>query len=408
LLNWLCKRAAASGPSTKIKPQWARGVNPWFRLEAGIVAFSVLIVMSFYHSLMSRKFQKSLFMNSSKGGVWKFCTLIFISLPLILYGGIFLWPVVPATSNVDKGSAYKVKITPQSGLSAIAGQLSEQGVFTNVFTLQVAARALLVGSKLKPGTYLLAPRASLGNILLQIARGDRVRESVAIIPGMTIWQLRNLIDQHPALIHQTKGMSSKELLMTLGLNYPGDEGLFYPDTYIFDPDDSDTSIYRRASKAMQKQLNTAWEQRDPATPLKTPYELLILASIVEKETGRSSDRSLVSAVFVNRLNLKMPLQTDPTVIYGIGPKFDGNLRKADLRKDSPYNTYMNKGLPPTPIAMPSKESLLAVIHPAKSDAVYFVARGDGTSHFSKTYKEHESAVDQFQRKRNSSTQAKPQ
>jgi UPF0755 protein len=364
--------------------------------------------MSFYHISMSRKFQRSLFIKPLKGGRWKSYALIFISLLLLLYGAIFLWPVVPATSNVEKGSAYKVKISPQSGLSAIAGQLSEQGVSTNVITFQVAARALFVSSKLKPGTYLLAPRASLGNILSQIARGDRVRESVAIIPGMTIWQLRSLIDQHPALIHQTKGMSSQELLKTIGLTYPGDEGLFYPDTYIFDPDDSDTSIYRRASQAMQKQLTAAWEQRDSASPLKSPYELLILASIVEKETGRSSDRSLVSAVFVNRLNLNMPLQTDPTVIYGIGPKFDGNLRKTDLRRDSAYNTYMYKGLPPTPIAMPSKESLLAVIYPAKSDAVYFVARGDGSSHFSKTLKEHESAVDQFQRKRHSSTQSKPQ
>lgn len=357
---------------------------------------------------MSRKFQRSLFIKPFKGGGWKSYALIFISLLLLLYGAIFLWPVVPATSNVERGSAYKVKISPQSGLSAIAGQLSEQGVSTNVITFQVAARALFVSSKLKPGTYLLAPRASLGNILSQIARGDRVRESVAIIPGMTIWQLRSLIDQHPALIHQTKGMSSQELLKTIGLTYPGDEGLFYPDTYIFDPDDSDTSIYRRASQAMQKQLTAAWEQRDSASPLKSPYELLILASIVEKETGRSSDRSLVSAVFVNRLNLNMPLQTDPTVIYGIGPKFDGNLRKTDLRRDSAYNTYMYKGLPPTPIAMPSKESLLAVIFPARSDAVYFVARGDGSSHFSKTLKEHESAVDQFQRKRHSSTQSKPQ
>ena len=371
------------------------------------MVFSMLKVMSFYHSLMSRKFQRSLFSKPSKGGGWKSYALIFISPVLILYAAIFLWPVVPAVSNVDKGSAYKVKITPQSGLSVIAAHLSEQGVSTNVVTFQIAARALFVSSKLKPGTYLLAPRASLGNILLQIARGDRARESVAIIPGMTIWQLRSLIDKHPVLIHQTKGMSSKELLKTIGLTYPGDEGLFYPDTYIFDPDDSDISIYRRASQAMQKQLMAAWEQRD-ASPLKTPYELLILASIVEKETGRSSDRSLVSAVFVNRLNLKMPLQTDPTVIYGIGPKFDGNLRKTDLRKDSPYNTYMHKGLPPTPIAMPSKESLLAVMHPAKSDAVYFVARGDGTSHFSKTLKEHESAVDQFQRKRNSSNQSKSQ
>ncbi|WP_255539862.1 endolytic transglycosylase MltG [Polynucleobacter sp. 78F-HAINBA] len=327
---------------------------------------------------------------------------------ILLYGAIFLWPVVPGASNIPGASAYKVKIASQSGLSAISSQLSEQGVATNPLTLQIAARALFVGSKLKPGTYLLAPRASLGNVLLQVARGDRVRESVAIIPGMTIWQLRSLIDGHPALIHQTKGMSSKELLQAIGLSYPGDEGLFYPDTYIFDPDDSDISIYRRASQAMQKQLTSAWEQKDATSPLKNPYELLILGSIVEKETGRSSDRSLVAAVFVNRLKINMPLQTDPTVIYGIGPKFDGNLRKADLRKDSPYNTYMHKGLTPTPIAMPSKESLQAVMHPAKSDAIYFVARGDGSSHFSKTLKEHENAVDQFQRKRNVTTKSNSQ
>lgn len=317
-------------------------------------------------------------------------------------------PVVPGVSNIPAGSVYKVKIAPQSGLSAISKQLSEQGVSTNPLTLQIAARVLFVGSRLKPGTYLLAPRASLGNVLLQIARGDRVRESVAIIPGMTIWQLRSLIDSHPALIHQTNGMSSKELLQAIGLAYPGDEGLFYPDTYLFDPDDSDISIYRRASQAMQKQLTSAWEQKDATSPLKTPYDLLILGSIVEKETGRSSDRSLVAAVFVNRLKINMPLQTDPTVIYGIGSKFDGNLRKADLRKDNPYNTYMHKGLPPTPIAMPSKESLLAVMHPANSDAIYFVARGDGSSHFSKTLKEHENAVDQFQRKRNITTKSNSQ
>ena len=358
---------------------------------------------------MSRKFQRrTLFTKRSNGGAWKSYALYLAGFLILLYGAIFLWPVVPGASNIPGASAYKVKIASQSGLSAISSQLSEQGVATNPLTLQIAARALFVGSKLKPGTYLLAPRASLGNVLLQVARGDRVRESVAIIPGMTIWQLRSLIDGHPALIHQTKGMSSKELLQAINLSYPGDEGLFYPDTYIFDPDDSDISIYRRASQAMQKQLTSAWEQRDATSPLKTPYELLILGSIVEKETGRSSDRSLVAAVFVNRLKINMPLQTDPTVIYGIGPKFDGNLRKADLRKDSPYNTYMHKGLPPTPIAMPSKESLQAVMHPAKSDAIYFVARGDGSSHFSKTLKEHENAVDQFQRKRNVTTKSNSQ
>lgn len=356
--------------------------------------------MSFYHSLMSRKFQKSpLFMTHFKLGAWRLYGLCLLSFLILLYGAIFLWPVVPSISNIGQADSYKVKIAPQSGTAAISQQLSEQGVSSNGIALQIAARALFIGSKLKPGTYLFVPRASLGNILLQMARGDRVREKLAIIPGMTIWQVRSLIDQHPALMHQTRGMGSQELLQAIGLSYPGLEGLFYPDTYTFDPDDTDISIYRRASQAMQKQLTAAWEQKETSSLIRSPYDLLILASIIEKETGRSNERSLVAAVFVNRLNLNMPLQTDPTVIYGIGPKFDGNLRKTDLRKDNPYNTYMRKGLPPTPIAMPSKESLQAAIHPAKDDAIYFVARGDGSSQFSKTLKEHDNAVDQYQRKR---------
>jgi UPF0755 protein len=356
--------------------------------------------MSFYHSLMRRKFQgRALFVKRINRRSWRSYALFIIALVVVLYSFIFLWPVVPSIPNTLEGSAYKVKIAPQSGIASISQQLSKQGITSKAIFFQIAARSLFIGGKLKPGTYLLTPGASLGDILLQFARGDRVRESLAIIPGMTIWQLRDLINNHPALIHQTKGMDSQALLEALNLPYPGSEGLFYPDTYVFDPDDTDISIYKRASQAMQKQLNSAWGQKSSNSPLKTPYELLILASIIEKETGRSSDRSLVAAVFINRLNFKMPLQTDPTVIYGIGPRFDGNLRKTDLRKDTPYNTYMRKGLPPTPIAMPSKEALQAAIQPAKSDAIYFVARGDGSSHFSKTLKEHENAVNQFQRKR---------
>ena len=316
----------------------------------------------------------------------------------ILYGAIFLLPIVPNQSNTVDDTSYRVKINPNSGLTSIADQLSGQGLAVNSVSLHLGARSLWVASKLKPGTYLLPNGASLGKVLLQIARGDRVRESIAIIPGMTIWQLRSLMDSQSTMIHRTKGMSNKELLQQLNLNYPSDEGLFLPDTYVFDPDELDLNIYRRAAQAMQKQLMQIWEQREPGLPLKTPYELLILASIVEKETGRLSDRNLVSAVFINRLNKGMPLQTDPTVIYGIGPKFDGNLKKADLRRDTPYNTYMHKGLPPTPIAMPSKESILAAAHPAKSNALFFVAKGDGSSHFSQNLKEHEAAVDRYQRK----------
>lgn len=349
---------------------------------------------------MRRKIQGRSFFSQKKtwGRRLRSYLLVLIGALGFFYGGIFLWPVVPSQTNTQEALLYKVKISPQSSLGSIAQQLQEQGLSTPVLPFQVSARALFVGSKLKPGTYLLPTGASLGKILLQIARGDRVRESIAIIPGMTIWQLRALVDSHPALIHQTKGISSKALLQSLNLTYPGDEGIFFPDTYVFDPDEPDINIYRRASVAMQKQLLQAWDQKDPSSPLKTPYELLILSSIIEKETGRSSDRGLVAAVFLNRLNQGMKLQTDPTVIYGIGKGFDGNLRKADLRKDSPYNTYMNKGLPPTPIAMPSKESLMAAIRPAQSKALYFVAKGDGTSHFSQTLGEHESAVDRYQRK----------
>ncbi|MBU3626665.1 endolytic transglycosylase MltG [Polynucleobacter sp. JS-Safj-400b-B2] len=349
---------------------------------------------------MSRKIQSRSLFNKRKPsdrGLKYWLVLLFVLLGL-LYGGIFLFPAVPNKSNVEDAAIYKVKILPQSSLSSIAHQLSEQGLSINSLVLHLSARSLFIGSKLKPGTYLLPTGGSLGKILLQIARGDRVRESIAIIPGMTIWQLRGLVDSHSALIHQTKGMSNKELLQSLNLSYPSDEGIFLPDTYLFDPDEPDINIYRRAAQGMQKQLSQIWDQKEGGLPLKTPYELLVLASIVEKETGRTSDRNLVAAVFVNRLDRGMPLQTDPTVIYGIGPKFDGNLRKADLRKDTPYNTYMYKGLPPSPIAMPSKESILAAAHPAKSNALFFVAKGDGSSHFSQTLKEHETAVDRYQRK----------
>jgi UPF0755 protein len=349
---------------------------------------------------MRRKNQGRSFFKKKKTGrlSLRSFALGLIGMLTLIYGGLFLWPVVPSLANIQDVPAYQVKIAPQSSLASIAQQLQDQGVSVYTLAFQVSAKALFVGSKLKPGTYQLPTGASLGKILLQMARGDRVRESIAIIPGMTIWQLRALMDSHPALVHQTKGLNSKALLQSLNLSFPNDEGLFFPDTYVFDPGESDINIYRRASLAMQKQLSQAWEQKPSNSPLKTPYELLVLSSIIEKETGKSSDRGLVAAVFINRLNKGMMLQTDPTVIYGIGPRFDGNLRKADLRKDSPYNTYMRKGLPPTPIAMPSKESLLATVHPAQSKALYFVAKGDGSSHFSETLNEHESAVDRYQRK----------
>ena len=317
---------------------------------------------------------------------------------IVFFGTLFLWGVVPSTANDPvRPGGYTAKVNPKSGVASIALQLRSQGIEVNGILFQLGARALLVHAKLKPGTYLFPLDASTATILLKLARGDSIKESIAFVPGTPIWQLRQIVDAHPALEHQTKGLSSAAFSKAVGLSHADAEGLFFPDTYVFDPGESDLIIYRRAAGAMQKNLANAWSKVPNANVLKTPYDLLILASIIEKETGKASEREQISAVFHNRLKIGMRLQTDPTVIYGIGPEFDGNLRKVDLRRDSPYNTYMRAGLPPTPIAIPGMESLLAAANPAKTDALYFVAKGDGSSHFSKSLLEHEKAVDQYQR-----------
>lgn len=319
-------------------------------------------------------------------------------LAIVFFGTLFLWGVVPSAANDPvRPSGFTAKVNPKSGVASIALQLRSQGIEVNGILFQLGARALLVHAKLKPGTYLFPLDASTATILLKLARGDSIKESIAFVPGTPIWQLRQIVDAHPALEHQTKGLSSAAFSKAVGLSHADAEGLFFPDTYVFDPGESDLVIYRRAAGAMQKNLANAWSKVPNANVLKTPYDLLILASIIEKETGKASEREQISAVFHNRLKIGMRLQTDPTVIYGIGPEFDGNLRKVDLRRDSPYNTYMRAGLPPTPIAIPGMESLLAAANPAKTDALYFVAKGDGSSHFSKSLLEHEKAVDQYQR-----------
>jgi UPF0755 protein len=211
--------------------------------------------------------------------------------------------------------------------------------------------------------------------------------------------MRVALDSHPEVRHDTTGLSDTEILRRIGAIETSPEGLFFPDTYLFDRHSSDLDILKRAYRAMRLQLASEWQKRSPGLPYQTPYEALIMASIVEKETGHASDRALVAAVFVNRLRRGMLLQTDPTVIYGIGRQFDGNLRKRDLMSDTPYNTYTRSGMPPTPIAMPGLASLKAVLHPADSDMLYFVSRGDGSSEFSRTLAEHNRAVTKYLKSR---------
>jgi UPF0755 protein len=221
--------------------------------------------------------------------------------------------------------------------------------------------------------------------------------SLTLVEGWNFRQVREALLQAESLKPQTKDMADDAIMAALGTPGTHPEGRFFPETYTYSKGSSDLALLKRAQRAEAKHLQAAWSQRSPDSPLKTPEEALILASIVEKETGRASDRAMVAGVFVNRLRQGMPLQTDPTVIYGLGEKYDGKLHRRDLQTDTPYNTYTRSGLPPTPIAMPGKASLLAAVLPAPTKALYFVARGDGSSQFSATLEEHNRAVNKYQR-----------
>ena len=253
--------------------------------------------------------------------------------------------------------------------------------------------------QIRAGSYEIHQGATPRELLAKMVRGDQVLEQLRLIEGWNFRQVRAALAKAPALKPSTAGLSEAELMSLLGAPGQAAEGRFFPDTYAYSRGVSDLTVLRRAYKAMQKRLDSAWAGRSEGLPLKNLDEALILASIVEKETGAPADRGLVAAVFINRLKIGMPLQTDPTVIYGLGEAFDGNLRRRDLLADTPFNTYARGGLPPTPIAMPGVASLQATLHPATSRALYFVARGDGSSEFSEDLAAHNRAVNKYQRGR---------
>ena len=289
-------------------------------------------------------------------------------------------------------------LKPGSSLRSVARQMTEAGVLREPVRFELLARLLGHSASVKAGVYELEKPVSPYALLHKITSGDYAMIAVTLVEGWTFRQIRQVLDQHPSLDHRTRGLTEAEIMQQLG-SAPGTspEGWFFPETYHIGAGESDLRLLRRAHRLMREHLAKEWEKRDAGLPLTSPYEALILASIVEKETGRPEDRGLVAGVFVNRLKLGMRLQTDPSVIYGLGDGFDGNLRKRDLLADHPYNTYTRAGIPPTPIAMPGLASLRAVLHPARTDALYFVAKGDGSSHFSRTLDEHERAVARWQR-----------
>lgn len=284
-----------------------------------------------------------------------------------------------------------------SSLKSAAQQMANAGVLDDPAQFVMLARLMGEAGNIKAGNYEVEKPITPLRLLRKITEGDYTQDVITVVEGWTFQQMRKALDEHAAIRHDTGGLSSAEILLRLEIPDPSPEGWFFPDTYHFSRGSSDLAILRRAHRLMRATLADQWERRTPGLPLATPYEALILASIIEKETGQAPERRLIAAVFVNRLRMGMRLQTDPSVIYGLGQNFDGNLRKRDLLADTPYNTYIRAGLPPTPIALPGLAALNAALNPAQSDALYFVSRGDGTSHFSRTLGEHDRAVTKYQK-----------
>lgn len=291
----------------------------------------------------------------------------------------------------------ELNIAPGSSARAIAGAATEAGVLAPEWALFGWFRLSGQSRLIKAGSYEFAPGTTPRTLLDKLVRGEQALRAVTFVEGWTFRQMRQALAKADRIQPDSRTLDDAALMAALGRPGIAPEGRFFPDTYSYAKDSSDLAVLRQALQAMDKQLDAAWSQRLPGVALKTPEQALVLASIVEKETGHGEDRADISAVFHNRLRIGMLLQTDPTVIYGMGERFDGNLRRSDLRTDTPFNTYTRPGLPPTPIAMPGKAALLAAVRPDPTKALYFVARGDGSSEFSETLADHNRAVTQYQR-----------
>ena len=296
-----------------------------------------------------------------------------------------------------KQTPMEFDLKPGSNLVSITSQMQAAGVMHDGLRFRVLARIMGKAGKIKAGFYTLNQAVTPLQLLKKLTEGEVGLREIVFIEGWTFAQMRAALNAHPLVRHDTEGMSEREVLQALDVPLNHAEGWFFPSTYYIDVGSSDVSILRRAYETMQLHLQQEWATRDRNLPYAKPADALTMASIIEKETGAKQERALIAAVFINRLHMGMRLQTDPTVIYGIGQKYDGNIHKRDLLADTPYNTYTRAGLPPTPIAMPGLDSIKAALHPAHSDAIYFVAKGDGTHQFSNNLTEHNRAVARYQK-----------
>nr|WP_304442239.1 endolytic transglycosylase MltG [Polaromonas sp. OV174] len=315
---------------------------------------------------------------------------------LLLGGAALWWLNEPMALRLPAGSqVLDLEVEPGTRASGVAEAVVTSGAEVPALLLQTWFRLSGQAKQIKAGSYELVPGTTPRQLLSMLVRGEEALKSVTLVEGWTFAQVRQALLKAEQLTPDTQALEPNLIMEKLGKPGLHPEGRFFPDTYTYAKGASDLAVLKRAARAMDKRLDTAWALRSPDSPLKSPEQALILASIVEKETGKASDRAQIGGVFSNRLRIGMPLQTDPTVIYGLGAQFDGNLRKRDLQADTPYNTYTRTGLPPTPIAMPGKAALLAAVQPAPTKALYFVARGDGSSQFSANLDEHNRAVNKY-------------
>lgn len=327
-----------------------------------------------------------------KGWMKLLTSLFFVALML---GAAGVWWIHHPLDT--RQSILDVSIEPGTSPQAMAQAVIDAGAVSSAHLLYAWFRVSGQSRQMRAGSYEIPPGTTPKRLLNMLVRGEEALRSVTIVEGWNWRQLRQALAKAESLQPDSQSMSDQALMVQLGRAGVTPEGRFYPDTYSYAKGASDLTVLKRAMKAMDQQLAQAWQLRQPDVSVNTPEQALILASIVEKETGKPQDRADISGVFHNRLRIGMRLQTDPTVIYGLGDTFDGNLRRVHLTTDNPWNTYTRAGLPPTPIAMPGKAALLAAVQPAKTRALYFVARGDGSSHFSASLDEHNRAVNRYQR-----------
>lgn len=310
---------------------------------------------------------------------------------IVFAAGYLQW-----SSNQPVRNSARFTIQAGDGVSTVAHNLVGAGLLREPYSLVLWSYARGDTAAFKAGEYEIGKGTTLGRLLDMFVQGDVVTYSITLIEGWTFAQFLTALNSHPILGKGITGRTPEEIMSVLGHADLHPEGRFFPDTYVFDSGTSGIDILRQAFERMREVVDREWEERMPETLLNNRDEVLIMASIIEKETGKPEEREIISAVFNNRLRKKMRLQTDPTVIYGLGDDFDGNLKRSHLKQDTPYNTYTRSGLPPTPIANPGTESIRAALHPANTLALYFVSRGDGSHQFSETLPEHNEAVARYQ------------